>query len=135
MLKNRNIALVIILSIITCGIYQLYWLWVTISALDSEGQNSNMPAVAQFILMFFYVGFILFGLNADANINAIKAKRGIPTSDHKVLYIVLGIFLPIVLVCLVHQIFHPVAAESCVIILYLSERPATTSLNSSKVSS
>ncbi len=103
MLKNRNIALVIILSIITCGIYQLYWLWVTISALDSEGQNSNMPAVAQFILMFFYVGFILFGLNADANINAIKAKRGIPTSDNKVLYIVLGIFLPIVLVCLVQN--------------------------------
>jgi len=103
MLKNRNIALVIILSIITCGIYQLYWLWVTISALDSEGQNSNMPAVAQFILMFFYVGFILFGLNADANINAIKTKRGIPTSDNKVLYIVLGIFLPIVLVCLVQN--------------------------------
>lgn len=46
MLKNRNIALVIILSIITCGIYQLYWLWVTISALDNEGQNSNMPAIA-----------------------------------------------------------------------------------------
>lgn len=103
MLKNRNIALVIILSIITCGIYQLYWLWVTISALDNEGQNSNMPAVAQFILMFFYVGFILFGLNADANINAIKAKRGIPASDNKVLYIILGIFLPIVLVCLVQN--------------------------------
>ena len=103
MLMIRNIAVVMILSIITCGIYQLYWLWVSISALDYEGQISNMPAIAQFILQFFYVGFILFGLNADANINAIKAKRGIPASDNKVLYIILGIFLPIVLVCLVQN--------------------------------
>ncbi len=103
MLKNRNIALVIILSIITCGIYQLYWLWVTISALDREGQASNMPPVAQFILMFLYVGFILFGLNADANINSIKQRRGIPATDNKVLYIILGIFIPIVLVCLVQN--------------------------------
>ena len=103
MLKNRNIALVIILSIITCGIYELYWLWVTISALDNEGQASNMSPAVQFILMFFYVGFILFGINADANINSIKQKRGLTPSDNKVLYIVLGIFVPVVLVCLVQN--------------------------------
>lgn len=102
-MKNRNIAVVIILSIVTCGIYDLVWLWGTINGLDAEGQSSNMSPVVQFILMFLYIGFIIFALNADANLNAIKAKRGLPTSDNKVLYIVLGIFVPVVLVCLVQN--------------------------------
>ncbi len=102
-MKNRNIAVVVILSIVTCGIYNLVWLWNTIHALDAEGQASNMSPTVQFVLMFFYVGFILFGINADANLNAIKAKRGLPTSDNKVLYLILGLVVPIVLVCLVQN--------------------------------
>ena len=103
MLKNRSIAMVIVLSIVTCGIYSLYWTWVTMSALDTEGQSSNMPPVAQFLLCFFYVGYLLFGLNADANINAIKARRGLPTTDNKVLWMILGFLIPIVLVVLIQS--------------------------------
>lgn len=103
MLKNRNIGMLILLSIVTCGIYSIYWLWVTIDALDKEGQASNMSSVLQFVLFFFYVGFIFFGINADANLNAIKAKKGMPTADNKVLYIVLGLLIPIVLVVLVQN--------------------------------
>ena len=102
-MKNRSVATVIILSIVTCGIYELVWLWNTIHELDAEGQASNMSPTVQFILMFLYVGYIFFGINADANLNSIKAKRGIPTTDNKVLYIVLGIFVPIVLVGLVQN--------------------------------
>lgn len=109
MLKNRSIAAVIILSIVTCGIYSLYWTWVTIDALDKEGGASNMPAIVQFILMFCYIGFIIFGLNADANLNAIKEKKGIPTTDNKVLYLVLGLLIPIVLVVLVQNEINQLA--------------------------
>lgn len=109
MLKNRSVATVIILSIVTCGIYSLIWLWDTINALDSEGQASNMSAIVQFILMFFYIGFIVFGLNADANLNAIKAKKGMPTADNKVLYIILGIVFPIALVAMVQSEINKLA--------------------------
>lgn len=112
MLKNRNIALVIVLSIVTCGIYSLYWTYVTMDALDKEGGASNMPVIAQFLLLFFYVGYILFGLNADANINAIKAKRGLPTTDNKILWLVLGLFLPIVLVILVQNEINQLTPEA-----------------------
>ncbi len=109
MLKNRNIAMVIILSIVTCGIYALYWTYVTMDALDREGQSSNMPVIVQFLLLFFYVGYILFGLNADSNINAIKASRGIETQDNKVVYMILGLICPIILVCLVQDEINKLA--------------------------
>ncbi len=111
MLKNRSVATVIIFSIITCGIYMLYWFWVTIEALDTEGQSSNMSPIVQFILLFFYVGEIIFALNADSNLNAIKAKRGLPASDNKIIYIVLALFIPIVLVALVQNEINQLAEQ------------------------
>lgn len=103
MLKERNVVTVIILSIVTCGIYALYWTYVTMDALDKEGQASNMPVIAQFLLLFVYVGYILFGINADANINAIKEKKGVATADNKVLWLILGLVFPIALIALIQN--------------------------------
>lgn len=109
MLKNRSVATVIILSIVTCGIYSLYWTYVTMDALDKEGQASNMPVIAQFLLCFFYVGYLLFGMNANANINAIKQNRGIATTDNQVLWMVLGLVIPIVLVAMIQNEINQLA--------------------------
>lgn len=103
MLKERNVVTVILLSIVTCGIYSLYWTYVTMDALDKEGQASNMPVIAQFLLLFVYVGYILFGINADANINAIKEKKGVATADNKVLWLILGLVFPIALIALIQN--------------------------------
>ena len=73
-------------------------------ALDKEGQASNMPVIAQFLLCFFYVGYILFGINADANINAIKARKGMPAQDNKVLWLILGLVFPVALVVLLMKV-------------------------------
>ena len=109
MLQNRSIATVIILSIVTCGIYSLYWAYVTITALDEEGQASNMPAIVQFLLFFVYVGYILFAINANNNLNAIRAKKGLPQKDQMMVYLLLGIFIPIVLVALVQMEINELA--------------------------
>lgn len=102
MLQQKNVATVVVLTIVTCGIYGLVWYYQTINALHNEGQSSNLEPIIQFILMFFYVGGFLFGINADANINAIKAKRGLPTVDNKVLWLVLAI-VPIVQIALIQD--------------------------------
>lgn len=109
MLQQRSVATVIILSIITCGIYSLYWSYVTINALDEEGGASNMSPVLQFVLMFFYVGMVLFGINANANINAIRERRGLPTRDNQVAWLLLGLFIPIVLVGIVQNEINQLA--------------------------
>ena len=39
MLQNRSIAMVIILGLVTCGIYPLYWLYQTATGLENEGHS------------------------------------------------------------------------------------------------
>lgn len=41
-MKQRSVATVIILSIVTCGIYALYWLYVTAEDLENEGQTGSV---------------------------------------------------------------------------------------------
>lgn len=111
MLTRREIVTVILLSIVTCGIYSIYWTYVTMEALDREGQSSNMPVIAQFLLALFLgsVGYLLFGMNANANLNAIRARRGYPQKDDQVLYMILGFVIPIVLVCMVQDEINKLA--------------------------
>ncbi|MGN0586108.1 MAG: DUF4234 domain-containing protein, partial [Oscillospiraceae bacterium] len=78
MVKNRSVATVVILSIVTCGIYSIYWYWCAIHELDEAGKKSNMDPIIQFILLFFYVGGIIFALNASENINSIREQKGLP---------------------------------------------------------
>lgn len=109
MLQNKNVVTVIILSIVTCGIYSLVWCWQTMHALHSQGQKSLVDPIVQFILLFFYIGFIVFALCADANLNSIREQRGLPAKDNKVLYIILGIVFPIALIALVQNEINELA--------------------------
>lgn len=104
-MQKRSVATVIILTLVTCGIYGLYWLYVTADGLEKEGQTGGTSATVQVVLALFLsvVGYIVFGIAADANLNAIKARRGIPQGDNKVVYILLGLFVPIVLIGVVQN--------------------------------
>ncbi len=109
MVKNRSVAMVVILSIVTCGIYGLYWYWCAMKELDEAGQSSNMPVIAQFLLLFVYVGGIIFAINADNNINAIRGAKGLPAKDNKIIWIVLFILIPVVGMALVQNEMNEIA--------------------------
>lgn len=109
MVKNRSVATVVILSIVTCGIYNIYWMWCAINELDSAGKKSNMDPIIQFILLFFYVGYIVFALNASENINSIREQKGLPPKDDKVLWIILSIIFPLAEIALVQSAMNEVA--------------------------
>lgn len=103
MLTKRSVLSVIIFSIITCGIYLVWWTYVTCTALQQQGRKTAIPPVLTTLMMLFFssVGGALLGLDADDNINAIKFAHGMPQTDNKILWVVLGIFIPIVTVGLV----------------------------------
>ncbi len=103
MLTKRSVAAVIIFSLLTCGIYAVWWTYVTCDALQRQGQRTSIPPILTTLMMLFFsnVGGALLGLDADDNINAIKARYGITTADNKVVWLLLGIFIPIVTIALV----------------------------------
>ncbi len=111
MLQNKNVVTVILLSIVTCGIYGLVWCWQTMHALDEQGKKSLVPPIAQFLLFLLtaYIGWIIFALCADANLNSIREQRGLAVKDNKILYIILAIVFPIALIALVQNDINELA--------------------------
>lgn len=110
-MQNRSVATVVILTIITCGIYGLYWVYVTAEALEAEGRSAQMSPTVQLILSIFFggIGYLFVGMAADANINAIKTQRGLPTTDNKLVYMLIGFFIPIVLIAMVQNEINKLA--------------------------
>ena len=112
MFTQKSVATVVILTIVTCGSYSLIWYWTAMHELYNAGHKSlgNLDPTIQFILLWLYVGGIFFAINANDNINEVKAQRGLPTADNKILYIVLSLFCPIVLIALVQNEMNKLAA-------------------------
>ncbi len=102
-MKKRSVAAVIILSIITCGIYMIYWTYVTCESLQKESGISKLPPILIMLLMLFVspAGGALLGWDCNETVNIIKTKKGLPTKDNSVLWIVLGAIIGIVTVGLV----------------------------------
>ena len=103
MLTKRSVASVIIFSILTCGIYAVWWTYVTCTAMQAQGKKTSVPPVLTMLMMLFFtnIGGALLGLDADDNLNAIKAQNGMPQTDNKVLWVLLGVLVPLATVGLV----------------------------------
>ena len=98
-MKKRSVAAVVILTLITCGIYGYYWLFVTARDLQKESGTSEISPVVTLLLSLFVsvAGTALLGFDTNTTVNALKAQRGMKQEDNKVLWIVLGAIIPIVL--------------------------------------
>ena len=106
MLKNRSVVSVIILTIITCGIYGIYWAYDTLNSMEQvSGRESSVGSVVVLLLCIFFpsIGYLLYGMAADEELNMIKGMRGMQQVDNKVMYMILGFFLPIVLIPIVQD--------------------------------
>lgn len=114
MFTQKSVAMVVILTIVTCGIYGLIWYWGAIKELYAAGGKSigNLDATIQFILLFFYVGEIFFAINAADNLNEVRAQRGLPPQDNKVLYLILNLLgFAIITNALVQNEMNQLAAQ------------------------
>lgn len=103
MLTKRSVATVVVYTVLTCGIYGVWWTYVTCQALQAEGKRTEIPPVLTMLMTLFFasLGGVLLGLDADENIKAIRADKGMPVADNKVAWMVIGFFIPIALLALV----------------------------------
>lgn len=107
-IKQRNIVTAIILSLITCGIYGIYW--AICLARDSVSVKDPADSgILEIVLMLFlpFLGFFL----AEKKFAEGCQEKGIPHTDNSVLYLILGLVgLGIVNYCMMQNDLNKIAA-------------------------
>ena len=93
---QRNIAVAIILSIVTCGIYAIVWL---VNIANDLNEAAEVPGATSggMVVLLTIVTFGIYGIywcyKAGQYVNTAESRRGIPTdSSASVIYLVLSIF-------------------------------------------
>lgn len=91
---NRNIALSIVLYIVTCGIYGIYWFVVLTDEVNREKQeySRDLSGIACFLLSIITCNIfgIYWAYKMGEKLDTIKVERQIPTGqESNVLYLIL----------------------------------------------
>lgn len=91
-MKKRNIGLCILFSIITCGIYAIYWFVVLTNELkdlsgDSETASGGVAFLLSIITCNIYGWY--WAYKRGENVDTARSKRSIPSSNSEILYLIL----------------------------------------------
>lgn len=108
--KERNIVVCILLSVLTCGIYAIYW-FVMLAKEAVSVKDPADSAMLEILLMLFlpFVGLFL----TEKKFAEGCADRGISHSDNSVLYLILGLLgLGIVGVCMLQNDLNKLAPQA-----------------------
>lgn len=88
MIKQRNPVTAFLLSIVTCGIYGIYWA-ICLARESVSVKDANDDGILEIILMIFlpFIGFFL----AEKKLAEGCEAKGIAHKDNSILYLVLGL--------------------------------------------
>lgn len=112
MVSKKNVAMCVILSILTCGLYGIYWFYTLSEDAAFLGNDRSFSGGMAILLgivtcgiytiyWYYKVGKLMF----DA-----FDSRGMRTSDNSILYLVLGLFgLGIVNFCIIQNDINQLA--------------------------
>jgi len=93
-MKQRSVGLCIVFSIITCGIYALYWFYcMTEEANTATGQGTTSGGMA---LLFNIITCGIYGIywsyKMGEKLDAARVAGGAPYGNLAILYLILSIF-------------------------------------------
>ena len=90
-IQERNIVVAIILSLVTCGIYAIYWIYKMTEemkvASGDESLNGVMAVLLPLVTCNIYGIYWAYKIGKD--VPAAKQKVGLPGDDKSVLFLVL----------------------------------------------
>lgn len=94
MLKTRSVGVSILLTLVTCGLYQLYWLvMLTDEANQLSGDHKTSGGTA---LLFTIITCGIYGLywsyQMGKKMYKAQERAGLPANDNSILYLVLTLF-------------------------------------------
>lgn len=93
-MSERNVALCVILTLITCGFYGIYWFIVMTNEVGTLSGDDSFSGVKYLLLGIITCGiwFIVWHYQIGKKIAEAQAIRGMRETDNSVLYVVLGLF-------------------------------------------
>ena len=106
-IKERNIVTAIILTLITCGIYGIYWC-VMLAKESVSVKDASDTGLLEIILMLFlpFLGLFL----CEKKFAEGCADKGIAHTDNSILYLILGLVgLGIVGLCMLQNDLNKLA--------------------------
>lgn len=94
MIQKRNIAVCIILFIVTCGIYGIYWFICLNNDTNTASNTFGTSGGVAFLLTLVTCGIygIYWAYKQGEKIDVAKRNRGISSSNSGILYLILSLF-------------------------------------------
>lgn len=106
-MKQRNIVVAIILTILTCGIYGIYWFIKMTDEINAlRGEPGATSGIKAFLFTLLTCGIYSFYWNykMGKKIYEIELMNNKPASDNSILYLILALLgLSIVNWCLIQD--------------------------------
>ncbi len=102
---TRNPLMIILLSIVTCGIYGIYWLFVVSDEINQASGDKIIDPI-----IFFLVGLLLFPLfligiyKIDEALFELNTRRGLAANRNFLLWILLSFFFGIGNLFMMYQV-------------------------------
>lgn len=94
-LMQRSIVVCILLTIVTCGFYSIYWM---IKLNDELNDVAGKPEATSggMVFLFTLITCGIYGYywyyKMGENVDAIKTSKGLASSNTGIIYLVLGLF-------------------------------------------
>ncbi len=94
-IKKRNVAVAILLSIVTLGLYGIYWEVCLVNDVNKVKQDENAKSgIVVFLLSLVTcnIYWLYWVFKAGKSIDSAKTANGTPTSSRGLIYLLLSIF-------------------------------------------
>lgn len=115
-IRRREIAIAILLTFFTCGIYGIYWFIVLSDDVKTASKDESLPSGGvAFLLSLVTCGIygIYWAYRMGKGIAAARQNAGLEATDNSVLYLVLQIFgFAIINYALIQNELNTIAAQN-----------------------
>ncbi len=104
---NRNIALCVIFTIISCGFYAIYWMVklneeLNVMAGETEYRSGGMVVLLSIVTCGIYAIYWIYQMGK--RVDTIKERTGVPSANSPMIFLILSIFgLGIVSYCMMQD--------------------------------
>lgn len=105
MVSKKNVLLCVVLSIVTCGIYAIYWFICLTEDTNRLAGDNDTSGIVAWLLSIVTCGIygLFWAYKRGEKIDRAKQMRNIPANNGGILYLVLFIFGGIIAYALIQN--------------------------------